>query len=540
MYKRIALPMGLLVSTCITTSITAQQKRETPNIIVILADDLGYSDLGCYGSEIQTPNIDMLASQGLRMTHMYNCSRSCPSRAALLTGLYPHKAGIGAMTDWTIDNTQGYKGYLTKHSVTIAQALKQNDYNTYISGKWHVGDNPENFPLQRGFDRFFGIVIGACSYFNPRPYRIFSKVGVYNDSSVYKTPNDFYMTQAITDNALQYLNMQKNSQNPFFLYMAYTAPHWPLHALPEDIELFRGKYMVGWDSIRERRYRKQEELGILAKNYQLSPKYNKHIPMWDTLSYKDKVYYDLKMATYAAMIFRMDKGIGKLVEKLKEIGEYDNTLIIFLSDNGGCSEMMNWQKMNMDLVGTDASFDSYDYAGANVSNTPYRMFKHWLHEGGISTPFIAWYPAVIKANTIRTDIAHITDVMPTILHITKIKYPKTYENNTLYSLPGKSLLPVFEGKLFKGQKFLAWEHFGARALRYGEWKIVTLSDTDPWELYNMEDDPCELNNLASKLPKKITKLEKIYKNWATQNFVIPFKLADEMYKKQLEQNKNEN
>jgi len=324
--------LALTFTACSTS--THQQK---PNIILILADDMGFSDIGCFGSEIKTPNLDSLASKGIRMTQFYNASRSCPSRASLLTGLYQHQAGVGDM----VSNLgyPSYQGYLNDNCVTLAEALKYNGYNTYMSGKWHVGGRPEVHPLKRGFNRYFGLIDGAGSYFERKAYRLNQQPPIWMlDSIGYDPPETgFYLTDAITDYAISFLNEGPPSEDPFFLYLAYTAPHWPLHALPEDIAKYRGSYLKGWDVIREERYQRMMKMGIINESSKLSPR-DKMAPDWDTLSDEERDMWDLRMAVYAAMIDRLDQNIGRIVNYLTEANEINNTMIIFMADNGGCHE----------------------------------------------------------------------------------------------------------------------------------------------------------------------------------------------------------
>ena len=313
---------------------TLQLPEKKPNIIVILADDMGYSDIGCFGSEIQTPNLDDLAKNGLRMTQFYNASRCCPTRASLLTGLFQHQAGVGDMV-----NTRpqpAYQGYLNQQCVTLAEALKQSGYKTYMAGKWHVGTKPEHWPVKRGFDRYFGLIDGAGSYFDNSPYRPNQKLTIALDDQEYTPGKGYYATNAYADHALDFIE-QNPKDKPFFLYLAFTAPHWPLHALPEDIARYKTAYRKGWDQLREERFERMKKMGILAKDTRLSPRDNK-IPAWDSLSEDEKKSWEDKMAVYAAMIDRMDQNIGRIRQKLKASGQDQNTVILFLSDNGASHE----------------------------------------------------------------------------------------------------------------------------------------------------------------------------------------------------------
>ena len=518
---------------------------EKPNIVLILADDMGYSDIGCFGSEISTPNIDRLASQGLRMTQFYNASRSCPTRASLLTGLYQHQAGVGDMV-----NNLGYpayQGFLNDKCVTIAEVLRQNGYSTLMSGKWHVGSIPEVHPLKRGFDRYFGLIEGAGSYYKPIAYRPNMKPvrWMLDDKDFFPPDTGFYFTDAVGDYAVEFLKERNTADKPFFLYMAFTAPHWPLHALPEDIEKYRGKYMTGWDKLREERYNRMLELGIIDGTVKLSPR-DVRSPLWDTLSDEAKKLWDLRMAVYAAMIDRMDQNIGKLVKYLETTGELNNTLIIFLSDNGGCHESTRSQAAFLKVkgeTGSPDSFDAYEYPWANASNTPFRMYKHWVHEGGIAAPFIAYFPKLVKPGRIDTSPAHIIDIMPTIVELTGANYPDKIvdlsgldnpgilKERDIVPMEGISLVPVLKGKNLKRKTPIFWEHEGNRAVRAGDWKLVSAYDNGKkrfleWELYNLKEDRSELNDLSEKYPGKKAEMIQAYEKWAERVGVIPRETLD--------------
>jgi len=514
----------LLFSWLYSSCSDSVSKPPRPNIIIILADDMGYSDIGCFGSEIQTPNLNKLAVEGLRMTQFYNAGRCCPTRASLLTGLYPHQAGIGDMErDYGIP---AYQGYLNRKCVTLAEVLKLNGYNTFMSGKWHVGKSPENWPVQRGFDRYFGLIDGASNYFNLNPYRYNQepRTMALNDEKYYPPDSGFYMTDAFTEYALKFMDEQESKNEPFFLYLAYTAPHWPLHALPEDIVKYRGKYMIGWDSLRMDRYKRMTEIGIINKNWQLSPRHEEQVPAWNTLDAAEKEMWDLRMAVYAAMIDRMDQGIGKILDKLSDMGEDKNTLIIFISDNGGCHERIKNRGNYLPtsgVTGNADSFDAYEYNWANASNTPFRWFKHWVHEGGISSPCIVWYPQMIEAGRIVNSPAHTIDIMPTFVELAGGIYPETYNDYTIKPMMGKSLLPVFTDKKNEWKRILFWEHEGNRAVRNGDWKLVSRYDNatgsfTPWELYNLSEDRTELNDLSDKNPEILMEMIELYNEMANE------------------------
>ena len=412
------------------------QKR--PNVVLILADDMGFSDLGCYGSEIKTPSLDKLAEKGLRMTQFYNASRCCPSRASLLTGLYPHQANMGFMhADY---NTPNYGGYLPDNAITIAQLLKENGYNTAMSGKWHVGNDEAYWPTKKGFDKFYGFPHHGGAYFYPFP----GDQVLFEGEQEIIPDADFYSTDAINDNAVKFIDEMAKDDKPFFLYLAHVAPHFPLQAKQEDIEKYRGKYKRDFESVRKERFEKMIAQGILPTNYPISPKDGK-VPDWDSLTEADKADFDLRLAVNAAQIDCMDQGIGRIVEKLEAINQLDNTMIVFLSDNGGTREDYS----NPDLtapIGEVNSFGCYKLPWANVSNTPFRMFKHWGYEGGIRTPFIVHYPDLIEEARIDDQPAHIMDVMSTIVDLAQAEYPKEYNSNIITPTEGKSLLPIFKNE----------------------------------------------------------------------------------------------
>jgi len=499
-------------------------KSEKPNIILILVDDMGFSDIGCYGSEIPTPNIDNLAKNGLRFNNFYNSARSCPSRATLLTGLYPHQTGIGMMTTEAGNDfdfgVSGYRGYLNKNCVTIAEVLKSAGYHTYMTGKWHLGsDSLYKRPLQRGFEHYYGCYQGAFSYFDPKGSR-----SLIDEADTVRAPKGFYTTDAFTDKAINFINNQ-NDKKPFFLYLAYNAPHWPLQAKTEDINKFVGKYMQGWDSIRKARLKKQKELGILNKNMQLSPR-DSMLRVWDQLSEEEKIKSDYRMAVYAAQVYAVDYNIGKLVGYLKASGKSDNTLIIFMSDNGACAEPykeLGGGKQS-DINNPEVwGAVSYGVGWANVSNTPFRSYKANVYEGGISTPFIASWPAKIKSQKgkITNVRGHILNLMPTILDATKVFYPEIYEGNNIQPLEGISLMPAFLTGKQENSGYQFWEHSYKRAVTKGKWKAISKVGSDKWELYNIETDRTELHDVSKLYPDVVDDLISRWDEWAIRCKVLP-------------------
>ncbi len=445
-----------------------------PNIIIILADDLGYSDIGAFGGEIKTPTLDKLAQNGLVMTQFYNAGRCCPSRASLLTGLYSHQAGVGDMVQ--NKGVAPYQGYLNDNCVTIAQLLKKAGYSTTVSGKWHVGLVPSAWAVNRGFDKSFTLQNNGSSYFNSQPLYNDGRTVTFLNSSqeVTRTDTSTYLTQAITNFAVEALEAERNKANPFFLYVAYNAPHWPIQALPEDIARYKGKYLVGWDALRKQRFAKQLATGIVDKHWKLSERFD-NVPDWNSLTDSEKDRWDTRMAIYAAMIDRMDKGIAEILTKLKAIRKDDNTLVLFLSDNGGSADdVRNWSYVTQKngTPGSVNAIDSYEAPWGNVSNTPFRLFKKNTHEGGIATPFIAWFSKRIKGGMISRDVGHLIDILPTCLAVTGVPYPHEFNGKALTPTEGIGLTNLFTNQPFKGHEALFWEHEGSRAVRKGNWKLV--------------------------------------------------------------------
>lgn len=486
-----------------------------------MADDLGYSDIGCYGSEILTPNLDALAAKGVKFTQFYNAARCCPSRASLLTGVYPHQAGMGKMVVTSAiknrDPETPYQGWLSRNTVTVAEVLKNAGYQTYMSGKWHVGEERPDWPLQRGFDKYFGLISGATSYYRLLPGRL-----ILEGNEPYKIPEGFYFTDAISSKAVDYIDAAKGQ--PFFMYVAYTAPHWPLHAPEEEMARYRGKYMKGWDKLREERHARQQKMGLLPRDQALSPR-DPDIKAWEDAP--DKKEWDQKMTAYAAMVTRMDKGIGQIVDKLKATGQLDNTLIMFLSDNGACAEELGgrakrdlgeeaYERSLVTPPGDKGSYVAYGKEWANLGNVPFRLYKSYTHEGGMSSPMIVHYPKMIKKAFQTDQVGHIMDIMPTCLELAGTSYPTAFNGHTIKPVEGKSLLPILQGKTRTPHDFIAWEHFNSRAIRKGNWKLVWSKDDKKWELYDLAKDRAELNDLSSSMPAKVKELLSQYDGWASR------------------------
>ena len=547
----------LFLPFLLPSGFTLGQSR--PNVIIVMADDMGWSDIGCYGSEIETPNLDRLARNGLRFTQFYNTGRCCPTRASLLTGTYPHQAGIGHMMNDT--GLPGYKGDLGSNVQTIAEVLKPAKYSTYLSGKWHVtpkitpGSSQHNWPRQRGFDRFYGTIHGAGSFYDPNSLtRDNTLISPYADQEY--QPEVFYYTDAINDHATRFIN-EHQGNDPFFLYVAHTAPHWPMHALPEDMEKYRGRYDAGWEAIRAKRYQKQLDMGLIEPKWKLSER--------DATAWKDaknKEWEIRLMEAYAAMVDRLDQGLGKVIGALEKRKMLDDTLILFIADNGGCAEGMGRKEgiqykdsdpeilkpmkatdLQMDMIpkrtrdgvvmkqGTEVmtggadTYHGYGKAWANVSNTPFREYKHWVHEGGISTPLVAHWPKGI-ARKLRGEFehqpSHLIDLMATCVDLAKADYPKEANGQKIVPLQGVSLKPTFSGKNLSRKNPIYWEHEGNRAIRIGKWKLVAKGANGAWELYDLDADRSELNNLASVYSERTKEMAEKWETWAIEAKAKPW------------------
>lgn len=562
--------LSLLFVLLWTAASLFAKKDSRPNVIIIMADDMGWSDIGCYGSEIKTPNLDGLAKKGVRFTQFYNTGRCCPTRATLLTGTYAHQAGIGHMMGSR--GLPGYQGDLGKNVRTIAEVMKTAGYSTYMAGKWHVtphvrpGTPTHNWPRQRGFDRFYGTIHGAGSFFDPNSLtRENTLISPLTDKEY--QPKKFYYTDAINDHAARYVKEHDGDQ-PFFIYVANTAPHWPMHALPEDIAKYKGKYDEGWEAMRKGRYKRQLKMGLIEDHWKMSPK-DARAPAWKDA--KNKEWEIRLMEVYAAMVDRLDQGVGNIVAALKESGQYDNTLIFFLADNGGCAEGMGRRggiqyrennfteivpmakdALQLDMIprrtrdgrvlkqGTEVmtggpdTYHGYGLSWANASNTPFREYKHWVHEGGISSPLIAHWPKGIDASRhgkLESQPGHLIDLMATCVDLGKATYPKKVGDREIVPLQGVSLAPAFNGKDLGRKTPIFWEHEGNRAIREGKWKLVAKGSKGAWELYDLEADRTELNDLAAKDPDRAKGMADRWEAWAIEAKAKPWPWGGKKKKK---------
>ena len=522
--------VALAVTGCAQSN---QSNSERPNIIIILADDMGFSDLSTYGGEVETPHLDRLAHNGLRFKQFYNTSRSCPTRGSLMTGLYPHQAGTGWMAAADMQRP-AYQGYLNNQCVTIGEALREAGYATWICGKWHLSLDRHNeggiidgWPLQRGFDKFYGIVGGAANFFTTQ-YHYGNEPG--------RAPDDgnFYFTHALNDSAASFILRHDFDKQPFFLYLSHIAPHWPLHALPEDIEKYVDRYWAGWDQLREERFERQKNIGLFGKDVQMTPR-DERVEEWESLTHEQKHEFVMRMAIYAAQIDAMDQGIGRIIAALEEMGQLDNTMIVFLSDNGACAEHIS-SGPSRAVDGKANTWESYRIQWANLSSTPYREYKHWKHEGGIATPLIVHYPNGIRKrlnNSWVNCYGHIIDLMPTAIELARAEYPKTFNGNAILPMEGISLTPSFSGKKLNRPQPLFGEHQGSFFMRDGKWKLVAKTEHNTTfdaqtmlELFDMEADPTELNDLSEKFPERKQQMYQAWLQWAERTDVLPLDTRD--------------
>ena len=567
---------SLVGVTCVSCASMGDKSSENPNIVLIMVDDMGYSDIHCYGGMIQTPNLDRLAANGIRYTQFYNTTRSCPSRASLLTGLHPHQAGVGHMVD-NPQKPEGYRGELNENCVTIAELLRTVGYKNYCVGKWHLtgqvrqGNPTFGYPLQRGFDEYYGMIGGAGSFYDPHTLcRGNTYITPENDPEY--RPETFYFTDAIGDNSVKYIQNHKKDQ-PFFLYVAFTAPHWPLHALEEDVEPYRGKFDAGWDVLRKEKYDAMVKSGLIKKEWNLS--FDESVTPWEDI--ENKEFERRCMEVYAGMITNMDRNVGKIIQALEEAGQLENTLIFFLSDNGGALDhggapevlgrgpgrhqreipqnevlkpmgpdelqtfMIPWRTRDGKpaftgeevMPGGPETYTAYGKGWAYYSNTPFREYKMWVHEGGISTPLIVHWPAGIKQKGVDRHLpGQLMDIMATCIEVANAEYPATRNDKPIIPLRGISLTPSFD-KEINPDRYLFWEHESNKAIRKGNWKLVhkasrrNRGSNEPipyqeWELFDMEKDRTETNNLASSMPEKVKELADAWEQLAWEYKVKPY------------------
>jgi arylsulfatase A-like enzyme len=527
--------IGLLVTGASARAPAQAGQGTRPNIVLILADDMGFSDLSSYGSEIQTPSLDRLANRGLRFTQFYNAARCVPTRASLLTGVYPHQAGIGHMVGPSPNGL--YQGDLRRNVITVAEALKGAGYATYMTGKWHLtpwNATPPNVltngPTDRGFDRFYGTIESIRNYYNPPSL-------MEDGRALPATEGDYHYTDAITQHAVQYINTHNSTERPYFLYVGYAAPHWPLHAREADIARHRGRFRAGWDALRQARLQRLVDLGLIDKSWPIPAREPQVLP-WETIRDDYRRWFDERMAVYAAMIEQMDRGIGAILQAVEKRGEQGKTLVLFLSDNGGCAEEIGSEgraagfsrrtrdgrpvRLGNDPAiapGPEDTFASYGLEWAWLSNTPFRRFKSFVHEGGITTPLIVSWPGTVNPGQ-TNEQGHVIDLLPTFLDVAGGTYPSRYRGREIVPVEGRSLVPVLAGGT-RREAIFGWEHEGNRALRQGDWKLVSAFG-DPWELYNMRQDRLETRNLSRQTPERVAAMADLYEQWASRTGVKPW------------------
>ncbi len=500
---------GLVFFLCFSFSLGSLQadgsdvKGSRPNIILIMCDDMGWSDIGCYGGEVRTPHLDRLAAEGLRFRQFYNNAKCTTTRASLVTGLYPRR---------------GKGGLLRRNMVTLGEALKLAGYQTVLSGKWHLGKGKDTHPFHRGFDEFYGLLDGCSNFFNPvQPDPKYKGGRIrsfgHNDKAVKEFPKDYYTTDAFTDHAIETIGKYVEKKRPFFLHLTYTAPHYPLHALPDDIANYRGKYLKGWDVMRKKRYERQLAMGLIDKDrYPLSETDSRSYD-WEK---SNKKFEDHRMAVYAAMIDRMDQNIGKLMAALKQHQVDDNTIVIFFSDNGGCAEEPGGRDPKKRNPGPADDYVAVGPAWGWAQNAPFKRYKVWMHEGGINTPCIVRWPNRVPSGKITDEVGHIIDIMPTFLELAGLDYPKQYEGNQILPCEGKSLVPVLLGSKRKGHKELYWEFAGNRAARQGDWKLTWDKIKKKWELFDMSTDRTETRDVSGSQQELTNELKAKWFQWAKE------------------------
>lgn len=511
---------ALMALAFATTAIEAAR----PNIVVIMVDDMGFSDIGPYGSEIATPHLDALAENGVRFSQFYNTGRCCPTRASLLTGLYSHQSGIGWMT--SDQNEPGYRGQLSDRCVTIAEVLNTAGYKTFMTGKWHVGFNHGVTPWGRGFQRSLNTPAGGLHFDNQTGSKGGTQLFLNGEEVSRQDPRfdpPWYGCDLWTEQGIKFVDEARDADEPFFWYLAHIAPHFPCMAPEETIAKHRGKFMAGWDKLREERYARQIESGLIEADWELEPRPEK-IPAWDSLSHDEQVRYDDMMAIYAAMIEEIDKNVGKLVTALRERDMLDNTLILFLSDNGGNAESGVEGRYQGDNPGDPHSNVFIGQCWAHLNNTPFRMYKHYNHEGGIATPLIAHWPAAVKPKSGTRDwIAtptHVIDVMATCVDLAEAEYPTEFNGKPITPLAGQSLKPLLTGEGNFADRTLYWEHENNAAIRVGNDKLVRVSGKK-WELFDLATDRTEQHDLSGDHPDKVESMQKQWRDWATSSNVLP-------------------
>jgi arylsulfatase A-like enzyme len=549
----------------ISTGVSLASADKRPNIVIILADDMGFADMGSFGGEIKTPNLDALAHAGVRFTHFYTHASCSPTRSVMLSGVDTHLNGLGNMSEWTAPNQvgqPGYEGYLNDSVVTLPELLKQANYHTYMTGKWHLGKAPDKIPRARGFERDFSLLDGGGNYWDMTNVSALSPRLVFTEDGQYlsELPKDYYATKTYTDKMIEFIEANRGDGKPFFAYVAHQAPHDPYHLPKKWRDRHVGEYDKGWDAVRRERLQRQIELGITPEGTNLSERMW-FVPDPTQLAAAPRAMLGMKMELYAGMVENMDHHVGRLVDYLKSIGEYDNTIFLVFGDNGAegtdLFEMvagtpgtlnnlwaaMKWSNTDPKAWGEPGSFVGYGPMWAQVSMTPFSQYKGWLAEGGIRNALIVSGPVIERpAGSVHNPVMHIADILPTLLEVAGQPYPRTQNGQALPPLSGKSWLPMLSGEaetVRTQQDYLAWELFGNRALRQNNWKIRWQwkpFGTGDWELYDLASDPGERTNLATTQPDKLVALLKLWDDYAvTNNVILPSRSLFETLEDQLPQ-----
>jgi arylsulfatase A-like enzyme len=528
---------------------TAADAPRKPNIVIILADDMGFADMGSFGGEIKTPNLDSLANNGLRFTNFYTHASCSPTRSMLLSGVDTHVNGLGNMDEWTAPNqtgVPGYEGYLNNKVVTLPQLLKAAGYHTYMAGKWHLGKAPDQIPAARGFERDFTLLDGGGSYWDMTNVTAASPRLVFTEDGRYLTrlPKDYYATKTYTDKVISFIDANHGDGKPFFAYLSHQAPHDPYHLPKEWRNRHVGEYDKGWDAVRQARLKRQIELGIQPAGTQLAERMW-FIPDPVVLAPASRAILGKKMELYAGMVENMDFHAGRLIDHLKKIGEYDNTIFIVFGDNGaegtdlfkmiagtpGTRDFLyaanNWSQTDPNAWGDPGSFVGYGPMWAQVSMTPFSQYKGWLAEGGIRNALVVSGPAIKRPKgSLNHGVMHVADLMPTLLEVAGASYPKTNQGRELPPLIGKSWMPMLSGKadsIRTDKDYLAWEVFGNRAVRQGDWKLrwqFKPYGKGEWELFNVAQDPAERKDVAAQNPGQVKAMTALWDDYVKANNVI--------------------
>lgn len=531
----------LSLALCITgLASLACQAAEKPNFLIIIADDLGYSDLGSFGGEIETPNLDALASEGVRLTDFQAAPTCSPTRAMLFSGTDSHQAGLGNMGELLQEDQKGkpgYEGYLNQRVANLAEVMQEAGYNTYTTGKWHLGRTEEQSPKARGFDRSFILVQGGASHFDDQRaiISVDPKAIYREDGKQVEVPKGFFSSEFYTDRMIQYIESDKAEGKPFMAVLSYTAPHWPLHAPDEWIDKYQGRYAEGYEALRQQRLKRMQELGILPKGVSANTPMAGGLPSWEQLSDEERRREARSMEVYAAMVDNMDHHIGRMLAYLRQRGELDNTYVLFMSDNGadGNSPIdlpgnREWMASDFDNslknMGRKGSYIDYGAQWAQVGATPFPFFKGFTSQGGTTVPVILRHPSLkAQAGQLNGQFFHVMDIMPTILELAGVEHPGTqFRGREVQPMQGVSMLPGLHGKAMP-ERAIGWELFGRRALRKGDWKMTWMNPpygTAQWQLYNLAKDPAETHDLARQEPAKLAELLQEWDAYVKRNNVL--------------------